>query len=46
MRIHVSQAIYESAKNEFNFTGPFEIDIKGKGKLKTFYLEEKTLCHI
>ncbi|MEE0894243.1 MAG: adenylate/guanylate cyclase domain-containing protein [Treponema sp.] len=46
MRIHVSQAIYESAKNEFNFTGPVEIDIKGKGKLKTFYLEEKTQCHI
>jgi class 3 adenylate cyclase len=38
-RIHVSEDFRNSAGNEFTFIERGEMDIKGKGKMKTYFLE-------
>ena len=38
MKIHLSQSAREQAGNEFDFGEPVEIEVKGKGPMKTYYL--------
>ncbi|MEZ5174302.1 MAG: adenylate/guanylate cyclase domain-containing protein [Bacteroidia bacterium] len=38
-RINVSDAVYESMKNEFQFEFRGEIEAKGKGKIKMYFLK-------
>src|SRR5262249_53030796 len=37
-RIQVSQEAYERLKDEFELEGPREIDVKGKGTMRTWFL--------
>ncbi len=38
--IHVTEAVWEQSKNDFPYTGPVEIEVKGKGLMKTYLLGE------
>ncbi|MBP5751945.1 MAG: adenylate/guanylate cyclase domain-containing protein [Treponema sp.] len=38
MMIHVSEAVYEQAKNAFKFQGPIPVDLKGKGVTNGYFL--------
>jgi|JI8StandDraft_1071087.scaffolds.fasta_scaffold00786_7 adenylate cyclase len=40
-KIQVSSETYEFLRNDFNLTERGEIEIKGKGKMKTYFLEAK-----
>ncbi len=37
-KIHVTDAVYEATKNDFSFSEPVEMEIKGKGAMKTYFL--------
>jgi class 3 adenylate cyclase len=37
-RIHCSQVLYESLKNDFDFEGRGPIEIRGKGSMQTYFL--------
>jgi|JI10StandDraft_1071094.scaffolds.fasta_scaffold200090_3 adenylate cyclase len=41
-QIHVTEAVYERLKNRHNFTERGELEIKGKGLMKTFLFEANT----
>ena len=38
MKIHVTEDTYKETKGEFDYEGPIEIEVKGKGMMKTYYL--------
>lgn len=38
-RIHVSQAVYEKLKDDFDFEARGLVDIKGMGRMETFFLD-------
>ena len=39
-RINISETTYELVKNDFNFTYRGKIDIKNKGELHMYFVEE------
>ena len=41
-KIHVSASTYELLKNEFAFSAPMVIDVKGKGAMKTYFFDDGT----
>lgn len=40
LRIHVSSPVFEAAKTDFEFEEPEEIEVKGKGIMKTYFVKE------
>ena len=40
-QIHVSKDTYNIVKNKYNFSEKNIIDVKGKGKMETFFLNER-----
>ncbi len=38
-RVHISEAVYELVKHDFTFQGRGEIEVKGKGKMRTWFVE-------
>jgi class 3 adenylate cyclase len=38
MRIHVTEATYKQTKDLFTYSKNTETDVKGKGKMKTYFL--------
>ena len=38
MKIHVSQATYEQTKDSFSYGESIEVEVKGKGKMNTYFL--------
>ncbi|MEO8859713.1 MAG: adenylate/guanylate cyclase domain-containing protein [Burkholderiaceae bacterium] len=42
-RIQVSEAVYRKLRQQFDFEARGEIDIKGKGPMRTFFLKAKAL---
>jgi len=43
-RIQTTEATYEMLKNKFNFEYRDILDVKGKGKLKTYFLESRKMA--
>ena len=41
-KIHVSSYTYELLKNDFAFSAPMVIDVKGKGAMKTYFFDDGT----
>lgn len=41
MRIHVSETVYDQAKDLFRFQGPIPVDLKGKGVKNGYFLMEE-----
>ncbi len=39
MRIHISESTFQATSGIFNYSGPQEVEVKGKGMMKTYYLE-------
>ena len=37
-KICVTETVYNALKNDFTFTGPVEIDVKGKGLMKAYFI--------
>lgn len=40
-KICVTEDVYNAANGGFKFSGPFEIDVKGKGKMKAYFAEPR-----
>ena len=38
MKIHVTEFTYEETKDAFDYSGPVEVEVKGKGKMKSYFL--------
>jgi len=38
-KICVTESVYNAVKGEFSFSGPNEVDVKGKGKMKSYLTE-------
>ncbi len=38
-KICVTETVYNALKNDFTFTGPIEINVKGKGVMKAYFTE-------
>ncbi len=38
MRIHVTEAVHEQTKNHFSYSDGVELEVKGKGKMKTYFI--------
>ena len=38
-KICVTESVYNAVKDEFDFSGPNEVDVKGKGKMKSYLTE-------
>ena len=38
MKIHVTEATYQQTKDKFNYSEGIEVEVKGKGKMKTYFL--------
>ena len=38
MKIHVSESSYEQTKDVFSYGESVEVDVKGKGKMRTYFL--------
>lgn len=39
MKIHVTEATYAQTKDKFNYSEGVEVEVKGKGMMKTYFLE-------
>jgi adenylate cyclase len=39
-RVHCSAAVYEALKDEFAFEDRGEMEVKGKGRMKTYFIEQ------
>ena len=38
-KIHVTQSVYENTKQYFKYSGPEELEVKGKGTMKTYFID-------
>lgn len=38
MRIHVTESTYKETKSEYSYDEPVEVEVKGKGMMKTYYV--------
>lgn len=38
MKIHVSESTYEQTKNEFNYGNSVDVEVKGKGQMKSYFI--------
>ena len=38
MKIHVTEATYQQTKSHFHYSEGVEVEVKGKGKMKTYFL--------
>lgn len=38
MRIHVSQSTYEQTKDEFTYSSIVDVEVKGKGQMKSYFI--------
>ncbi|MBP5706859.1 MAG: adenylate/guanylate cyclase domain-containing protein, partial [Spirochaetales bacterium] len=38
MKIHVTEMTYNQTRDSFNYSEGVEIEVKGKGKMKTYFL--------
>ena len=41
MQINISETTYNLVKDRFNFEAREEIEVKGKGKMKMFFVKQK-----
>ena len=38
MKIHITETTYEQTKDQYKYSEGFEIEVKGKGNMKTYFL--------
>lgn len=38
-KIHVTESVFESTRDSFNYGTPMEMQVKGKGTMKTYFIE-------
>ena len=39
MRIHVTESVYEQTRDDFSYSEGVEVEVKGKGRMKTYFIE-------